>query len=60
MKKILAVLMLFWAANVFASDAIYTSYFSNTAVGGYDTVAYFTVGKPVKGSSKYTTSYKKN
>ena len=59
MKKILAALMLFWAANVFAADAIYTSYFSNNAVGGYDTVAYFTVGKPLKGKSKYSTSYKK-
>ncbi|MCJ8300227.1 MAG: YHS domain-containing protein [Pseudomonadales bacterium] len=59
MKKILLVLMLFWAANVFAGDAIYTSYFSNNAVGGYDTVAYFTEGKPLKGNSKYSTSYKK-
>ena len=43
----------------FAAKAqIYTGYFSNAAVGGYDTVAYFSVGKPVKGLSKYKTRWK--
>lgn len=37
---------------------IYTGVFSNKAVSGYDTVAYFTEGKPVKGDPKITTSYK--
>jgi len=32
-----------------ADDPIYTGFFSNKAVGGYDPVAYFTEGKPVKG-----------
>lgn len=40
-----------------ADDPVYTGTFSNTAVGGYDTVAYFTEQKPVKGSSKYTSEY---
>ena len=40
-----------------ASDPIYTSFMSNNAVGGYDTVAYFTEGAPVKGSSDYSTDY---
>lgn len=41
-----------------AKDApIYTSFFSKVAVGGYDTVAYFTEGKPVKGDSSFTTTY---
>jgi len=41
-----------------AKDEIYTAFFSSQAVGGYDTVAYFTEGKPVKGLREYKTSYK--
>jgi YHS domain-containing protein len=37
---------------------IYTALFSKTAVGGYDTVAYFTEKKPVKGDSKFGVTYK--
>lgn len=37
---------------------IYTGTFSNTAVQGHDPVAYFTEGKPVKGSKDFTTDYK--
>ena len=40
-----------------AKDPIYTGTFSNNAVSGYDTVAYFTEGKPVKGSSDFETEY---
>lgn len=40
-----------------ADDPIYTGTFSSKAVGGYDTVAYFTEGKPVKGSKDFTTKY---
>ena len=39
-------------------DPIYTGLFSDTAVGGYDPVAYFTEGQPVKGSKDYQTDYK--
>ena len=38
-------------------DPIYTGRFSNVALQGYDTVAYFTVGEPTKGSADYTTTY---
>ena len=40
-----------------AVDPIYTGYFSNLAVSGYDPVAYFTEGRPVKGKSSITHSY---
>lgn len=40
-----------------AEAPIYTSKFSNTAVQGYDPVAYFTDGAPVKGSKDFTTEY---
>jgi len=39
-------------------NEIYTRFLSSAAVGGYDTVAYFTVGKPVKGKDEFTTKWK--
>ena len=44
------------AAN--AEAPVYTGAFSTTALQGYDPVAYFTDGKPVKGSKEFTTEYK--
>jgi YHS domain-containing protein len=45
-------------APAFAKDApVYTGTFNNTAVSGYDTVAYFTQGRPVKGSTEFKTNY---
>ena len=41
-----------------AKPEIYTPAFSKVAVEGYDPVAYFTQGKPVKGSEAFTTTYK--
>ena len=41
-----------------APDAIYTGTFSNVALSGYDTVGYFTQGKPVLGSARFKTVYK--
>ncbi len=38
-------------------DAVYTGRFSNVALQGYDTVAYFTVGEPTKGDSDFSTTY---
>lgn len=37
---------------------IETGLFSKDAVDGYDAVAYFTEGKPVKGNKAYQTEYK--
>ncbi len=36
---------------------VYTGLVAGTAVGGYDPVAYFTQGKPVRGSSKFTVKH---
>lgn len=41
----------------FAGSPVYTGTFSNTAVQGYDPVAYFTEGKPIKGDKNFSTSY---
>ena len=61
MKKIIQFVvvcsLLFTAQAAFAVDPIYTSFFSNKAIKGYDTVAYFTQNKPVKGSSDFQTEY---
>lgn len=44
--------------QVHALDPTYTALFSDKAIRGYDTVAYFTEGKPVEGKSEFTTQYK--
>ncbi|WP_329602147.1 YHS domain-containing (seleno)protein [Sansalvadorimonas verongulae] len=36
------------------SSEYYTTFMGNAAVGGFDTVAYFTMGKAVKGKRKYS------
>jgi len=49
---------LFFFAAAAAQDLIYTPFFSNSAVGGYDPVAYFTDGRPVKGNDRFKLKYK--
>ena len=45
-------------ANAHAKDApVYTGTFSNVAVSGYDPVAYFTDGKPVKGDKSFVLQH---
>ncbi|ASO30066.1 YHS domain protein [Vibrio anguillarum] len=58
MKRLLGLLLLFVSSVSLAEDEIYTSFLSNKALSGYDTVAYFTEGEPVKGSSDFSTLYK--
>lgn len=43
-----------WAA----SPPVYTGWFSRTALSGYDPVAYFEAGQPVKGDTRFTHEYK--
>jgi len=63
MKKVFLLLqsiclLMFASFNVAnAQDAVYTGYFSNKAVSGYDVVAYFTEQKAVEGNSQYTLEY---
>ncbi|WP_159651115.1 YHS domain-containing (seleno)protein [Vibrio atypicus] len=59
MKKLFALFItLLMSLPVFAEDEIYTGFFSNKALDGYDTVAYFTQGKPVEGDSQWQVKYK--
>ncbi|MEM7357764.1 MAG: YHS domain-containing (seleno)protein [Pseudomonadota bacterium] len=61
MKKLLqrALIMtaLLFSGLTLALDPTYTSLFSSNAIKGYDTVAYFTEGKPVKGDEEFSTEY---
>ncbi len=55
--KLLSFLtLILFALPALAIDPIYTS--RNKAVKGYDTVAYFTEGMPVKGSKEFSYEYK--
>jgi YHS domain-containing protein len=54
---LIAALMLFVASTASALAPVYTSLFSDKALGGYDTVAYFTTGKPTEGDSQFTHEY---
>lgn len=54
-----AVALFGWTAIAHAkTDPIYTGILNNQALSGYDAVAYFTDGKPVKGSTTFKTTYK--
>lgn len=61
MKLLYAVCTIFLAAfSLPASadvDPIYTGFFSNEAIKGYDAVAYFTEGKPLKGKDQFSLTY---
>ena len=51
-----AVWLVSFAAS--AEPPIYTGLFSTRAVSGYDTVAYFTEGRPVEGKRAHAIEYK--
>ncbi|GHA00119.1 hypothetical protein GCM10008090_05990 [Arenicella chitinivorans] len=57
LTRIFFVLSLCSAATASAVEPVYTSLFSNKAIKGYDTVAYFTQGKPVKGTESFQFKY---
>ena len=42
------------AGSASANDSVNTGYFGGVAIMGYDTVAYFTDGKAVKGSEEFS------
>lgn len=59
-KLVLSMLTVFavsLSGSVFAVDPIYTGFFNNNAISGYDAVAYFTEGKAVEGSDEFTYQY---
>ncbi|NEI33443.1 YHS domain-containing (seleno)protein [Rhizobium leguminosarum] len=50
----LAVAAAIGGSSAFADDSVNTGYFGGVAIMGYDTVAYFTEGKAVKGSEEFS------
>lgn len=57
MKALLFILLNLFTFSSFAADKVYTGFFSNKAVDGYDVVAYFTQGEPVQGDSDWQVEY---
>lgn len=55
--NVVIALMAFIGSLSFAADMGVNANENDVALQGYDTVAYFTKGKPVSGSHKYTASY---
>ncbi len=58
LKSSLLILFILLPGQVLAKDEIFTGFWDNLAVSGYDPVAYFTESKPVEGKSKYSYEYK--
>lgn len=52
-----ATLAVFLSHSALAVDAVYTGFFSDVAISGYDAVAYFTEAKPVKGKDQFVYQY---
>lgn len=57
LKQCVVLSMVFFSASALAVDPINTSFFSDQAIKGYDSVAYFTQNKAVKGKSEFSTEY---
>ena len=58
MQRLLALTLLMLSFSKLANDPIETGTFNNKAIYGYDTVAYWTQNKPVKGSEDYITQWR--
>lgn len=56
-KTLLLAFILLLAPQAFALDKVNTTYFGKLAVEGYDTVAYFTENRPVKGNKQYQVKW---
>ena len=55
----LLVLAMLFSVSAFAEDnAINTGWFNDTAIDGYDTVAYFTQNKPVEGNKTHQVKWR--
>lgn len=50
--------IVFMSSTVDAANPVYSGGRDRAAIRGYDTVAYFIEGKPVKGSGEYTLNHK--
>ena len=53
-RALLGLIVGLWSLSALALDPINTGLFGNTAIKGYDAVAYHTDHKPVKGNKDYS------
>jgi len=58
LKRFAAIIAVAISAGSFAADIQMNTDANDLAIHGYDAVSYFTKSGPVKGSSKYSASYK--
>ncbi|MBT4286116.1 MAG: YHS domain-containing protein [Deltaproteobacteria bacterium] len=49
--------ILFCSTTIWAKDLVNTGFFNDDALSGYDPVAYFTMGTPVKGKKAFQYNY---
>lgn len=55
---LIGILAIFQPSSLIAAKPINQTFFGSKAIDGYDTVAYHTLGKPVKGSKSYSHEWK--
>ena len=53
-RTLVALTLLLTGTHAMAEQKIYTGFFSNVAVSGYDAVSYFTEEEPVKGKKEFS------
>ena len=54
---LLSLILSFFCTQALGAKNIYTGWFSNKAVSGYDTVAYYTLNKATKGTPQFKYEY---
>ncbi len=57
MKTFVMAMLMMVSSMAVAKDPVYTSTFSNTALGGFDAVSYFDNSPPVRGDKAYAHEY---
>ena len=56
--KVILISSMLLSFSAIAVEQVNTSLFSDKAIKGFDTVAYFTQGKAIAGNEEYSTKYK--
>ena len=56
--RIFIILFLIFFGQASYSGEVYTGFFDDLALQGYDATAYFTAGKAIKGSKDFSMKYK--
>lgn len=57
MYRLLLLICVFFSSACFSAGSVYTGFFSNKAINGYDPISFFE-NNLVKGNTKYKANYK--